>query len=135
MAESVRAALFNTVPSRDYLQFWQSGRFQPRRVARFLGLSKAELAQLAGVSIASVRFDEKAPRVLCERLMEVASTCELVAQAFGGNGTQTALWFRTPNPHFGHLAPAELLRKGECERLQRQVLEAMAEARATNSES
>src|ERR1700722_12132152 len=44
MTANPRSSLFGTVPKRDYLQFWQSGLFQPQRVARFLGLSKNELA-------------------------------------------------------------------------------------------
>jgi uncharacterized protein len=118
------AALFDTVPAQDFLQFWQSGLFQPQRVARFLGFGKVELAQLAGVSPASVRFDDKAPRILRERLMDIAATCALVAQAFEGNTTKTALWFATPNPELADLAPCELLRRGEHHALQRHVLEA-----------
>jgi predicted nucleotidyltransferase len=118
------AALFRTVPGQDYLQFWQSGLFQPQRVARFLGFGKVDLAQLVGVSPASVRFDDKAPRILRERLMDIAATCELVAQAFDGNATKTALWFATLNPHLANLSPCELLRRGEHGAVQRHVLEA-----------
>jgi hypothetical protein len=119
------APLFATVPARDYLQFWQSGLFQPQRVARFLGLSKADLAQLAGVAVASVRFDAKIPRILRERLMDIAATCELVAQAFEGNTTKTTLWFMTPNPQLNNVSPCELLRRGELDALQRLVIDAM----------
>jgi predicted nucleotidyltransferase len=124
MGEPARASLFSTVPTRDYLQFWQAGRFQPQRVARFLGLSKVQLAQLAAVAPASVRFDDKTPRMLSERLLDIAATCELVAQAFDGNVTKTALWFKTPNPQLGNLSPCELLRRGEREVLQRHVIQA-----------
>ena len=123
------ASLFATVPRRDYLQFWQAGLFQPHRVARFLGLSKTELAHLAGVAPASVRFDDKAPRPLRQHLMDLAATCELVAQAFEGNPTKTSLWFMTPNPQLGNLSPVEVLRRGDYEALQHQVLQAMAEGR------
>jgi hypothetical protein len=123
---AARSPLFNTVPRRDYLQFWQSGLFQPQRVARFLGLSKGELAQLAGVAPASVRFDDKAPRALRERMMDLATTCELVAEAFEGNTTKTALWFMTPNPELNNFSPCDLLRRGNREALQQQILDAIA---------
>ena len=127
MASNPRSSLFGTVPQQDYLQFWQSGLFQPQRVARFLGLSKSELAVLAGVAPASVRFDDKAPRVLRERMMDLAATCALVAEAFGGNTIKTKLWFLTANPQLNNLSPCELLRRGDREALQRQVVAALAD--------
>jgi predicted nucleotidyltransferase len=120
----VKASLFSTVPARDYLQFWQAGRFQPQRVVRFLGLSKFELAQLAAVAPTSVRFDDKAPRTLRECLMDIAATCELVAEAFEGNTPKTALWFTTTNPHLGNRSPRDLIRLGQHTELQRHVLQA-----------
>jgi hypothetical protein len=126
MSTNPESSLFSTVPKRDYLQFWQSGLFQPQRVARFLGLSKTELAQLAGVAPASVRFDDKAPRLLRERMMDLAATCELVAQAFEGNVAKTELWFMTSNPQLNNSSPCDLLRRGERESLQRRVMEAIA---------
>src|SRR5215469_9966745 len=91
-------ALFSTVPTHDYLQFWQAGRFHPQRVVKFLKLSKEEIAHLAGISVTSVRFDRKAPRDLIERLTDVAAICSLVAQFFDGNTIKTALWFQAANP-------------------------------------
>lgn len=123
-----RAALFNTVPSHDYLQFWQSGRFQPQRVVRFLDLSKEDVARLVGVAVSSVRFDRKAPRDLTERLTEVASTCTLVAQFFVGNATKTALWFKAANPMLGDLSPREMIHHGRHDELRRFVLDALAES-------
>jgi predicted nucleotidyltransferase len=126
-----QASFFATVPRRDYLQFWQAGLFQPQRVARFLGLNKVELAQMADIAPASVRFDDKAPKSLREHLMDVAATCELVAQAFDGNPTKTSLWFMTPNPQLGNISPVDVLRRGDREVLQRQVMRAMAGDGAT----
>ena len=125
-AQRKSTSLFATVATRDYLQFWQSGIFQPQRVARFLGLSKGDLARLAGIAPASVRFDAKIPRLLRERLIDMAATCELVAQAFEGNTTKTALWLTSPNPQLNNASPRDLLRQGERDALQRLVIEAMA---------
>lgn len=122
-------ALFSTVPAHDYLQFWQSGRFQPQRVVRFLALSKEDVAQLAGVAASSVRFDRKAPRDLTERLSEIAATCTLVAQFFEGNAIKTELWFRTGNPLMGDVSPRDMIRSGAHQRLRRFVLNALNEAR------
>ncbi len=122
-----RTALFGTVADRDYLQFWQSGRFQPKRVARFLDLSKAELAALAAVAPSSVRFDEKSPRVVRDLLIDLAATCELVAQFFDGNLAKTGVWFATTNPMLGDIAPQQMIRSGQHTRLRRFVMEALAD--------
>lgn len=119
-------ALFSTVPAHDYLQLWQAGRFQPRRVVRFLALSKEEVARIAGIAPSSVRFDRKAPRALVERLTEVAATCTLVAQFFEGNAIKTALWFKAANPLMGDLSPCDLLRAGRYAEVRRAVLDALS---------
>lgn len=124
------ALLFSTVPAHDYLQFWQAGRFQPQRVVRFLGLSKAEVAQLAGIAVSSVRFDGKAPRDLTERLSEIAATCTLVAQFFEGNAIKAGLWFKTANPMMGDVSPREMIRQGRHTEVRRFVMEAVSGARA-----
>ncbi len=125
---SARPALFGTVPSHDYLQFWQSGRFQPQRVVRFLGLAKEDVARIAGLAVSSVRFDRKAPRDLTERLTDVAVTCTLVAESFAGNATRTGLWFKAVNPMLGEISPRDMIREGRHEQLRRLVLEALAES-------
>jgi uncharacterized protein (DUF2384 family) len=127
-----QAALFNTVPSRDYLQLWQAGRFHPRRVVRFLDLAKEDVARLAGLAVASVRFDRKAPHDLLERLTELAAICTLVAQVFEGNAIRTALWFKTPNPLLGDVSPREMIRTGRQDRLRRVVWDALAEQPAAH---
>jgi len=124
---TTRTALFDNVAERDYLQFWQSGRFQPKRVARFLDLSKTELAALAVVAPSSVRFDTKAPRVVRNLLIEIAATCELVAQFFDGNLAKTTVWFATTNPMLGDIAPQHMIRSGRHARLRRFVMEALAD--------
>ncbi len=121
------ASLFSTVPSHDYLQFWQAGRFQPQRVARFLDLSKEEVAQLAGIAISSVRFDRKTPRDLIERLTQIGATCTLAAEFFQGNATKTALWLSAPNPLLGNVSPREMIRSGRHDELRRLVLDAMGD--------
>jgi predicted nucleotidyltransferase len=118
-------SLFGTVPARDYLQFWQSGRFQPQRVTRFLDLSKDEIAKLAGVSPSSVRFDHKLPRDVRDRLTEIAATCTRVAEFFEGDAIKTSLWFSTPNALLDERSPRDIVRAGQHDRLRRIILRAL----------
>ncbi len=120
-----RSGLFATIPAKDYLLFWQSGRFQPQRVTRFLGLSKSEVAGLSGVAPSSVRFDGQIPRDLRDRLSEIAGTCTLVAEFLGGDATRTGLWFKTRNPLLGDLSPREMIVSGRYDELRRVVMDAL----------
>jgi hypothetical protein len=120
-------SLFGTVPQRDYLQFWAGETFQPQRVVQFLELSKADVAKVAGVSKASVRFDQKIPKDVLDRFMEIANVCGLVAQFFQGDAIKTSLWFKTKNPLLGSLSPRDMIRYGRYEKLRRFVMDALEE--------
>ena len=120
------AALFRTVATRDHLGFWADRRFNPRAVVRFLDLDKREIAKAAKVALTSVRFDEKMPAAMANRLEEIANTCALVAQFFDGDAAKTALWFKTKNPLFGDVAPRQMIREGRHERVRQFVVDATA---------
>jgi len=118
-------ALFGTVPDRDYLGFWANKTLQAREVADFLDLDKREVAKLSGVAPASVRFDQKIPKEVLDRLMEIANVCGLVAQFFRGDAPKTALWFKTRNPLLGNISPRDMIRFGRYEKLRRFVMDAL----------
>ena len=118
------AALFRTVAVRDYLGFWANNRLNARAVVRFLDLDKREVARMAKVALTSVRFDEKMPAALANRLEEIANTCALVAQFFDGDVVKTSLWFKTKNPLFGDVPPRQMIREGRYERVRQVVVDA-----------
>ncbi len=122
-----RARLFSTVADRNYLGFWANETLKARAVAEFLDLNKRDVAKVADVATASVRFDEKIPKNVLERLQDIANICELVAQHFAGDVRKTTLWFKTQNPLFGNISPRDMIRYGRYERLCRFVMDALAE--------
>ena len=122
---SARPALFRTVPEKDYLGFWAGPSLKAEAVVEFLEFRKADLAKIAGVAVASVRFDQKIPRQVRNRLMELANLCELVAQHFGGDVVKTALWLKTANPLLGNVSPREMIRLGRYDKLRRFVMDAL----------
>jgi predicted nucleotidyltransferase len=132
---SARAALFRTVPERDYLGFWAGQSLKAEEVVDFLEFKKADVAKIAGVSLASVRFDQKIPRKVRDRLMETANLCALVAQYFRGDVMKTALWFKTTNPLLGNVPPRDMIRLGRFDKLRRFVMEALEENAASLSVS
>src|SRR5437868_4430116 len=117
--------LFSTVPDRDYLGFWANQVLNAREVVQFLDLDKRDVAKLSGVAPASVRFDQKIPREVLDRLLEIANVCGLVAQFFGGDVAKTALWFKTKNPLLGDISPRDMIRYGRYEKLRRFIMNAL----------
>ena len=123
--------LYSTVPQSDHLHFWAAHGLDYGSVSDFLELDKNELSKLGGVSLKSVRLDNRIPRDLKERLEQIANICNLVAEFFEGDATKTALWFRTPNPMLGDLSPRDMIRYGRYKRLQKFVLQAREENAAS----
>jgi hypothetical protein len=119
--------LFGTVPDQDYLGFWADQTLRAREVADFLDLDKRTVAKFSGVAPASVRFDQKIPKEVLERLTEIANICGLVAQFFGGDIRKTTLWFQTRNPLLGDISPRDMIRFGRYQKLRRFVMDALEE--------
>jgi hypothetical protein len=118
-------SLFDTVAAEDHLGFWADQTLKAKEVAEFLSLGKQDVAKVAGVAPSSVRFDQKIPKEVLDRLKEIANICSLVAQFFGGDVNKTALWFKTKNPLLGGITPRDMIRFGRYGRLQRFVMDAL----------
>ena len=82
--------LFGNVARQDHLHFAQNGQLDYRKVASFLDLSKHDLSRIADVGQSSVRFDDRIPADLAQRLNEIANIANLVAEVFDGNAEKTA---------------------------------------------
>ena len=132
---STHPALFRNIHDRDYLGFWANQTLNAREVADFLELKKSDIAKVAKVAPASVRFDEKIPREVRARLEEIANICLLVAQFFDGDAKKTALWFRTRNPLLGDISPRDMIRFGRYAKLRQFVVDALIEEQPVRRES
>ena len=121
--EGAKAALFDTVAD-DHMSFWEQSHFQPSRVTDFLRLEKRDVSRIASVSDKSVRYDDKMPEAVRDRLEEIANIVNLVAGTFQGDITKTSLWFKTQNPILGDVSPRDMIRLGRYDRLRKYVVEA-----------
>lgn len=119
--------LFSNLPKGDPLDFGMGGQFRPEKVRDFLQLKKDEVSRLADVSVKSVRYDDAIPAAVLERFEAIAVTCNMVAEAFGGDADKTALWFRTKNPMLGDVSPRDMIRLRRFDRLRRFIIGAMAD--------
>ena len=116
--------IFNTIPPHNYLGLL--GENTPKKVVNFLKLATNDVSKAMGVSKKSVRYDEKMPRELAERLQEIAIICELVAGYFNGDVQKTTLWFQVKNPALGDISPRDMIRFGRYEKLEKFVRNALA---------
>ena len=120
---TLSSEIFSTVPKEDYLSFQD----KPNRIAAFLEFKKEDISKATGVSLSSVRYDEKMPLELRDRIREWATLLNLVAEHFHGDGKKTASWFITLNPILGNVTPRDMIRFGRYRKLFKFVVNAMAE--------
>jgi uncharacterized protein (DUF2384 family) len=125
-------ALFDTVPREDYLGLFPSGETDYERAVGLLGFKKKDVARASNVPLQSIRYDRKMPKELEDRVSEWAVTLALVAQFFQ-DGPKTILWFKTPNPLLGNIAPREMIRVGRFNKLHRFIVNALTENERTTS--
>lgn len=127
MSSSASAALFNTVPPKDMGQFFnKGGEIDAEKVVKFLKYKKEDVAVASDVPVTSVRYDERIPTELKQRMTEWAIAINLVATYFNDLG-RTMLWFQVSNPHLGDVSPRDMIRIGRFKKLQKFIQTALAE--------
>ena len=120
-------ALFGTIPQQDYLTLYPSGHTDYQRVVDLLDFKKKDVARASNVALHSVRYDPpKMPKELEDRIEEWAVALNLVAQFFRDE-VKTVLWFKTPNPLLGDIAPRDMIKIGRFKKLRQFILEALSE--------
>jgi len=126
--------LYANVSQTDPLKFWANHGLELNysRVTDFLDFDTNALSKLSGVSMRSVRLDNRIPRDLKERLEQIANICNLVAEYFNGDNAKTALWFKTINPMLGEITPRDMIRLGRYKKLLKFVTQARSEEASTN---
>ena len=119
--------IFANVPQQDYLSVFKDDKPVYNRIVDFLDFKKEDISKATEVPLSSVRYDEKIPKELHERIKEWAILLNLVAEHFKGDATKTALWFTTPNPLLGNISPRDMIRFGRYKKLFKFIFNALAE--------
>jgi hypothetical protein len=119
----------------DLLGLHSDGRTNYKKVAEFLHLSKDDLAKIADVKKASVRFDANIPQPVAERLREIANIANLVAEYFKGDAHKVSLWFELSNPMLGNMSPRNMIRAGRYTKVLNFILDARDAERAASQVS
>jgi len=108
--------LFASIPRTDPLSLFDHGRPKGQEITDFLELKTKDVARATKLSPHSVRYDLRMPELLEAWLRDVATTVTLVAEFFG-KPEKVRLWFFTPNPQLGGLAPIDLIKMGRVRKL------------------
>jgi len=120
-------ALFETIPKEDYLSLFPSGDTDYEKVVDLLDFKKKDVARASNVALQSVRYDPpKMPKELQERIQEWGVALNLVAQFFRDE-QKTILWFKTPNPLLGDIAPRDMIKIGRFKKLRQFILQAVSD--------
>ena len=120
--------IFRTVPKRDYLSLFEDDTPNYQDVVEFLEFRKEDVSKATGAPLSSIRYDEKIPTEVRERLREWANLLNLVAEHFQGDSKKTALWFTMPNPLLGNnVSPRDMIRFGRYKKLLKFIMNAIAE--------
>jgi hypothetical protein len=101
--------------NHDYIGFLKDNDL--KKVVDYLEFTNEDVAGATGVPKVSIRYDEKIPKELKQRLLEIAVICELVAEFFQGDLKKTELWFRIKNPLLGNISPRDMIRIGRYQKL------------------
>jgi hypothetical protein len=123
------SSLFDNVHEKDYLEFFEGTKLNFQKVIKFAELESKDVARAADVPLASVRYDEKIPKELRQRIIEWANLFNLVAGYFHGDPNKTAIWFKVPNPLLGEISPRDMIRIGRYKKLVSFVMNSLSENR------
>lgn len=127
--QTISTPLFDTVPQNHFLPLYGKGNhLDYEKVIKSLELPKKDVAAAANLSLTAVRYDQKMPRELKDRIEEWANLLELVAQHFQDTD-KTFLWFKMPNPMLGNVSPRDMIRFGRSKKLLKLILHTLGESK------
>ena len=119
--------LFRTVPKEDYLSLFDGSTPRYKDVVESLDFHKKDVSNVTGVAQSSVRYDDKIPKDVSDRIREWAILLNLVAGFFKGDRDKTILWLTMPIPLLGNVSPRDMIRIGRFRKLYRFVTQALGE--------
>lgn len=103
--------------------FTETGEVKIDSTREFLKISKVELANAFGLTPDQIREDRVATKTK-ERITELATALEYVAETFDGDKNKTLFWLNTPNPNFGGSTPKNLILRGRYHKLLKFIMAA-----------
>jgi len=123
--------IYDSVPQTNHLHLYnKNGELDYKAVTQeYLAFNNQQVAQASKIGKQRVRYDQKIPKELKQRLREWASALEKVADFFRGDVNKTIQWFQLPNPMLGNISPRDMIRYGRFNRLYSFILSSIDQNR------
>ncbi len=112
--------IFATVPKHDYI-----GMNDPKHSVDFLDFQKSDVSKATGQPQSSIRYDDRMPKEVKQRILEISTIINIVAEFFEGDLAKTKLWFDTDNPLLGNMSPRDMIRYGRYKKLRKFIYNAI----------
>ena len=113
---SVAPILFSNIPKKDPIGLFKGGETDYKETVRMLKFRNEDVAVASNLPKTKVRYDQKMPAELKQRITEWAIAISLVASFFN-DVDKTMLWFQAPNPMLGNVSPRDMIRLGRFKKL------------------
>ena len=114
--------IFMTIAEKDFIGV----KKDVRASVQFLHLKKSDVSKAINQPIASIRYDDRIPQEVKQRVSEIGNIINLVAGYFDGDLEKTQLWFNTENPLLGDISPRDMIRYGRYTKLRKFIFNALA---------
>lgn len=118
------ARIFSNMPK--YIPFVHDGVPNGKEIQDFLNFNKKEISKATNVPETNVRYDDRMPDLLKQRLTEIATIIGLVLEYFENDMKQTVIWFQMSNPLLGDLSPRDMIRFGRYKKLLKFIMNSRA---------
>lgn len=120
--------LFQSHP-KDYFNLFNGDKVDSQAVNKILKFKKVDVAKATKISKSSVRYDDRMPQDLEERIIEWALIINKVYEFFQDED-KVKLWIKTPHPLFSYITPRDLIKFGKARKLIKFIDEAMESNKA-----
>ena len=118
--------LFGNLPPDTFHFYRDDSTLDTKRVVNFLDYKNKDISEAANIPLGSIRWDNKMPAKLKQRVEEWAHAINLVGSFFKDE-QKTIQWFKTINPALGNVSPQMMIKMGRFQKLLKFIQNALAE--------
>lgn len=116
--------VFASVTGYKFPPIYDDSEVNVRAVVAFLDLRRDHVASALGISVESVRYDERMSTAIRDFILKCAAAIDHVAQYFSDQPIKIKTWFFTRNPMLGGMSAVGLIKLGRIDQLLQFIIDA-----------